>query len=199
MKERAYRSKMKNRDVVFISLASSDRFGQPLEYCGVYDLITKREMNAHSIIFKTSQDLDDFAHAQRISFHPTSQMNSRKPVLGEDNRNFVMDIMGKIRNEYELLHIFEGKNIDISNASAFYNEEIIKRSKNIIKYIIQTSKMSINDDLYEALKKFVKAYHTSDIYIDELLVLLSFTSKHKSLVLFVLKMKIIYIIFCTEL
>ena len=60
MKERAYRAKMKNRDVVFISLASSDRFGQPLEYCGVYDLMTRREMNAQSIIFKTAQDLSNF-------------------------------------------------------------------------------------------------------------------------------------------
>ena len=96
MKERAYRAKMKNRDVVFISLASSDRFGQPLKYCGVYDIMTKREMSTHSITFMSSLDLSNFVASERSPSNDMYPMSSHKSNLTKytqlkDNRKLVME------------------------------------------------------------------------------------------------------------
>ena len=127
MKERAYRAKMKNRDVVFISLASSDRFGQPLEYCGVYDLITKREMNSRSLTFMSRQDLNQFVNSIQCSSSNDNSDDSNNIAKHEDNRMFVMETLRTNRyNDLEKLDLVEKKNIDWANAVAYYNEQIIK-------------------------------------------------------------------------
>ena len=160
---------MKNRDVVFISLASSDRFGQPLEYCGVYDLMTRREMDAHSIVFKTCQDLNNFASDEESSLSTRSTMKPRESAQGKDNRKFVMETFQNIKDDITACGILMMKNIDYANAASFYKEKILNISSG--------STHDFEDDLYYSLKKFIKAYRDHDIYIDELLVLLSFISK----------------------
>ena len=168
MKERAYRAKIKNRDVVFISLASSDRFGQPLKYCGVYDLMTRREMNAQSIIFKTAQDLSNFVRDEKSSQSTTSTINPLESAQIKDNRKFVMEVFRKRKYDTEAYDILTNKNIDYVNAATFYNEQNKSSS---------TSTNKFQDDVYHSLKEFIKAYRDHDIYIDELLVLLSIISK----------------------
>ena len=173
MKERAHRAKMKNRDVVFISLASSDRFGQPLEYCGVYDLITKREMNSQSITFMSRQDLNQFVNSTQPSSANDRIDNSKNIANQEDNRMFVMETLRTNKyNDLEKLDLVEKKNIDWANAVAYYNEQIIKILKTQ-----QAPIVNVLEDVYESLKQFIKKYKDHDIFIDELLVLLSVTSK----------------------
>ena len=173
MKERAYRAKMKSRDVVFISLVSSDRFGQPLEYCGVYDLITKREMNTKSITFMSRQDLHQFVNSIQSSSSNDNSDDSKNSGKHEDNRMFVMETLRTNRyNDLEKLDLVEKKNIDWANAVAYYNEQIIKILKTQ-----QAPIVNIFEDVYESLKQFIKKYKDHDIFIDELLVLLSVTSK----------------------
>ena len=173
MKERAHRAKMKNRDVVFISLASSDRFGQPLEYCAVYDLITRREMNSQSITFMSRQDLNQFVNSMQCSSSNDNRNDSKNSAKHEDNRMFVMETLRTNKyNDLEKLDLVEKKNIDWANAVAYYNEQIIK-----ILNTQQAPVLNMLEDIYESLKQFTKAYKDHDIFIDELLVLLSVTSK----------------------
>ena len=170
---------MKNRDVIFISLASSDRFGQPLKYRGVYDIMTKREMNAHSVTFMSSLDLNHFVGAER-SFSsakfPMSSLesNTTKCTLLKDNRKFVMETCRDQTIADKAATIMRN-DIDFANAVSFYNDQLLK-CQNIQELEELISKDNW-PDVYQSLKKFIQAHRDYDIYIDELLVLLSTASK----------------------
>ena len=62
LKERAIRSKKKNRDVVLLSLGSTNCFGEPLKTPLVYDVLSKHEMKNHQIDFYNATDLNKMFH-----------------------------------------------------------------------------------------------------------------------------------------
>ena len=157
LKERAIRSKKQNRDVVLLSLGSSDSFGIPLKTPLVYDIITKREMKKHKI---------DFHNAVEIS--KMCKHKTFNPVEG-DNRQFVMDTVGKcVRGEItslQMYKILDEAGMDMENAIAYYSENMNKNAK------------PQNLDVYIALIEFVKKNRGKDIFIDELPILMNLKSK----------------------
>ena len=96
-------------------------------------------------------------------------MKPQESAQIKDNRKFVMEVFRKRKYDTEAYDILTNKNIDYVNAASFYNEQIFKSSI--------TSTNNFQDDVYHSLKEFIKAYKDHDIYIDELLVLLSIISK----------------------
>ena len=105
---------------------------QPTEtFCYLYET-----QNAHSIIFKTSQDLNDFARKEKFASPPTTQINSQKSIRGQDNREFVMATIRNRKNGVNSYDILQEENIDIPNAV------IIKRV-----HLRNTLKISHNTDM----------------------------------------------------
>ena len=151
------RSKKKNRDVVLLSLGSSNAFGVPLKTPLVYDVLTKREMQKHNINFYNATDL--------------SKMVQHKPFASvkDDNRQFVMDTVLKYaRREMtnpQMYKILDDKGIDTTNAVAYYNEN---RNSNAQRQQV---------DVYNALTDFVKNNRGKDISVDELPILMNPKSK----------------------
>ena len=157
MKERAIRSKKKNRDVVFLSLGSSDPFGIPLKTPLVYDVVTKREMKKHKIDFHNAIELGKFFQHRTFS-----------RVKG-DNKQFVMDTVTKTFKEEitypQMEKIFDQAGIDRVNAIAYFNQNKSKNAK------------PLTLDVYIALIEFVKNNRGKDIFVDELPILMNPKSK----------------------
>ena len=173
LKERVIRSKMKNRDVVLLSLGSSNFFGVPLKTPLVYDVLSKREMKNHQIDFYNATDLCNATYLEKMVQH-----KSIAPVKG-DNRQFVMETCGKcVRGEItyqQAYKIFDDAGIDRANAGAYYNEN---RSSNAQRHQV---------DVYDALIDFVKKKKNrgKDISVDEVPILMN--PKSKIIFLFILK------------
>ena len=169
MKERAHRAKMQMRDVIFISIASSDKFGQPFEYHSVYDLINKKQMMKHSITFISSIDLAKFFREKDISsidLPSFSQENDQRMLAITTLKNQNLSI-------HECTDILQRHGIDVSNALCFYNEQHTKFKEKSIIYPL--------DNIYHHLKEFIKENNKKDIYMDELLVLLNTKSMFSTL------------------
>ena len=169
LKERAIRSKKKNRDVVLLSLGSSNWFGEPLKTPLVYDVLSKGEMKNHQIDFYNAVDLGKMV--QHKPFAPVK----------EDNRQFVMETCRKCaRGEMtypQMNKILDEAGIDIDNATAYYNEN---RKSNAQRHQI---------DVYDALIDFVKNNRGKDISVDEVPILMN--PKSKIIFLFILKSYVI--------
>ena len=155
LKERAIRSKNKNRNVIVISLGSCNLFGTPYNLSSVYDIITKEEMKRHGIVFKGAADLAILDQCD------TSEHTK------EDNRQYVLRKgADKHLTTMDLIAIFKRHGINYSNACSFLTENRKSASQH------QQEK-----DVYDNLKYFVKTNNQHDIYIDEFPVLISKTSK----------------------
>ena len=169
LKERVIRSKKKNRDVVLLSLGSSNAFGVPLKTPLVYDVLTKREMQKHNIDFYNALDLN------KIVQHKVCTS------IRQDNRQFVLDTVRKVaQNEItypQMYKMFGDAGIDYVNAIAYYNEN---RNSNAQRQQV---------DVYDALIHFVKNNRGKDISVDEVPILMN--PKSKIIFLLILKSYII--------
>ena len=129
--------------------------------------------NSKSITFLSRQDLNQFVNSIQCSSPNDNSDESKNSAKQEDNRMFVMETLRTNKyNDLEKLDLVEKKNIDWANAVAYYNEQIIRILKTQ-----QAPIVNMLEDVYDSLKLFIKAYKDHDIFIDELLVLLSVTSK----------------------
>ena len=151
------RSKNKNRDVVLLSLGSSNCFGEPLKFPLVYDVLSKREMQNHKIDFYNAIDLSKMF--QHKTFAPVEGDN-RQIVMKTNRRQARGSITVPERNS-----ILEDAGIDIPNAIVYYNENL---SSNAPQQRI---------DVYIALVEFVKKHRGKDISVDEMPILMNPKSK----------------------
>ena len=147
---------MKNRDIVLLSLGSSDCFGTPLKTPIVFDVLTKREMKKHNIDFYNARDLTKMVQHKRFA-----------PVK-DDNRQFVMKTVHKLGREItypQMITIFDEAGIDEINAVAYYKES---QDREALRQQI---------DVYDALLDFVRNNRGKDISVDELPILMNPESK----------------------
>ena len=150
--------------MIMISLASTDVYGNPYDVPCVYDVMSKREMKHHKVVFMNAKQL--LSHHIKKTKITNNNSSCKSSASSDDNMRFVYETVmrratGEISEEAEQ-KILHNHGIEEVNAAEYFNSQRLKGTPN-----------QNNFDVYKMMIDLIRRNPDWDYFIDEFPILIN--------------------------